>query len=485
MAESIEVPDKAKVKKKLLYLTVPMKGHIVHPARLAEFFLQFPDEYEIHVGSSLMVKEHLPGACIFHEMEELEGKRSFEQYLSDIMSTAMEKGTNWYHTQAIMMDGSDWEVVLHYHLFGLITIDKVRPDVVVIDSSYMVDNAMYSFCKHNRIPCICMCSQGRPETVIAPCNVLVMTCRYFRTIRSIMHNMQNVTAGLKKWLGPSVKLLPLWDPPLMVFPGPEFLSRPALGFEIYTGPFLPLPDLVEANKLMRSQSFNAKVAEDQGLAQFLHAGDGQPIVYLALGTLVRPSKEQVARIVDALDGGAWRVIWALPKQFQHLIPRALDKDKWLVMSFVPQFDLLRSGKVSAFLSHCGGNSTIESLCQGVPMVGMPFLGDQYEWCESMINQGCGLQVHKLYSSAAEIREALQKVVSTPSYKENAQRVKEKMVADARTNVEWLAKSWPAGNVTLQKNMKVGVPVAAAIVDAAARGMNPRDRMPPHAGRCCF
>ena len=97
------------------------------------------------------------------------------------------------------------------------------------------------------------------------------------------------------------------------------------------------------------------------------------------------------RIVDALDKGFWKVIWALPKQFQHLIPRKLG-DKWLVMNFVPQFDLLRSGLVSTFLSHCGGNSTIESLCQGVPMVGMPFLGDQYEWCEAMVQQGSDAKV---------------------------------------------------------------------------------------------
>ncbi|CAN1789103.1 Flavonol 7-O-beta-glucosyltransferase UGT74F1 [Linum perenne] len=43
----------------------------------------------------------------------------------------------------------------------------------------------------------------------------------------------------------------------------------------------------------------------------------------------------------------------------------------------PQLQVLASGKVGCFITHCGWNSTLEALSLGVPMVAMPQCGDQF------------------------------------------------------------------------------------------------------------
>ncbi|TXG64942.1 hypothetical protein EZV62_011936 [Acer yangbiense] len=48
----------------------------------------------------------------------------------------------------------------------------------------------------------------------------------------------------------------------------------------------------------------------------------------------------------------------------------------LVYKWVPQLKILSHKSTGAFLSHCGWNSVLESLCHGVPIIGWPLVGEQ-------------------------------------------------------------------------------------------------------------
>lgn len=54
----------------------------------------------------------------------------------------------------------------------------------------------------------------------------------------------------------------------------------------------------------------------------------------------------------------------------------MEKDIGLVAKWVPQLEVLAHDSIGCFVTHCGWNSTLEALCLGVPLVGMPQWTDQ-------------------------------------------------------------------------------------------------------------
>ncbi|KAF0290809.1 UDP-glucuronosyltransferase 1-7C [Amphibalanus amphitrite] len=108
------------------------------------------------------------------------------------------------------------------------------------------------------------------------------------------------------------------------------------------------------------------------LTEFL--GDSE-FVYFSMGSVARPqdiTRAQKSEILTALGSLPYKVLLKWDTTDRSGIPSNILPSKWL-----PQQDLLASGKCRLFISHGGYASLVESVCHGVPMVMLPVSIDQH------------------------------------------------------------------------------------------------------------
>ena len=93
-----------------------------------------------------------------------------------------------------------------------------------------------------------------------------------------------------------------------------------------------------------------------------------------------------------------------------------------VVTWTPQNDLLGHPNLKLFISHCGMNSYIEAVYQGVPVLGFPFALDQYSNGALIKAKGFGeiLQINDFTSD--QLYATINKLLNDKRYKESAQKL---------------------------------------------------------------
>ncbi|KAL1188037.1 UDP-glycosyltransferase 76E4 [Cardamine amara subsp. amara] len=71
----------------------------------------------------------------------------------------------------------------------------------------------------------------------------------------------------------------------------------------------------------------------------------------------------------SIAGSEW--IESLPEEVSKMV-----SERGYIVKWVPQIEVLGHHAVVGFWSHCGWNSTLESIVEGVPMICRPFQGEQ-------------------------------------------------------------------------------------------------------------
>lgn len=193
------------------------------------------------------------------------------------------------------------------------------------------------------------------------------------------------------------------------------------------GPLLPQYMLKKGEK---DQIFESRIGKEHGLSpekciEWLNKHPQSSVLYISFGSQNTISTSQMMALAMGLEESEMPFIWVirppigfdikgefrsewLPKGFQERVSKS--QKGLLVKSWAPQLQILSHSSTGAFLTHCGWNSVLESLSQGVPIISWPLAGEQAFNSKMLMEEmGVCVELTKWFSSDID-KEDVKKVV---------------------------------------------------------------------------
>ncbi|KAK8693170.1 hypothetical protein V6N13_070764 [Hibiscus sabdariffa] len=182
--------------------------------------------------------------------------------------------------------------------------------------------------------------------------------------------------------------------------------------------------------------------EDTSCIEWLNQKEPESVVYVNYGSITTMSDHHFKEFAWGLANSKHSFLWivrpdvvmgesvALPEEFFEEI-----KDRGFIASWCPQDLVLSHRSVAAFLTHCGWNSTLESISRGVPVICWPFFAEQQTNCRfACTTWGIGMEVNHDVN-----RKDVEAIVKEMMEGENGKKMKEKAL-------DWKKKAKAATDV---------------------------------------
>ena len=157
---------------------------------------------------------------------------------------------------------------------------------------------------------------------------------------------------------------------------------------------------------------------------------GQPLIYASLGTLQNRLQDVFRNIAEACVGLDAQLVISLGGSSSPDFLQKLPGSP-LVVQYAPQLELLQ--KASLTITHAGLNTVLESLSNGVPMVAIPITNDQPGVGARIVWTGTGEVVPLSGLSVPKLRTAIQRVLTSESYKTNTSRLQQAIENSGRVS----------------------------------------------------
>ncbi|KAJ0171756.1 hypothetical protein K1T71_012519 [Dendrolimus kikuchii] len=157
------------------------------------------------------------------------------------------------------------------------------------------------------------------------------------------------------------------------------------------------------------------------------------VIYISFGTNVAPSMLPPERIQALMEGFSelpFDVLWKFDKDEMPGKSKNIKLSKWL-----PQSDLLRHPKIKLFITQGGLQSTDEAISAGVPLIGVPMLGDQWYNVEQYVRHKIGARLDLETLTKDKFKDTIQMVIGDESYKNNIIRLRSIMYDQPQTPLD--------------------------------------------------
>ncbi|XP_057547467.1 crocetin glucosyltransferase, chloroplastic-like [Amaranthus tricolor] len=216
------------------------------------------------------------------------------------------------------------------------------------------------------------------------------------------------------------------------------------------GPLLPSAFL--DGKDPSDKSFGGDLfqkSKDTDYIKWLNLNKCSSVIYVSFGSLSVLSKEQMEQLAIALIQTHRPFLWVIREigKKEKFVPDNNEEDslscmeqlkqQGLIVPWCSQVEVLSHPSVGCFVTHCGWNSTLESLTSGVPMVAFPQWTDQTtnaKLVEDIWKSGVRVKVSNEEGGlvkSEEIKRCLEIVMESEEIRENAKKWKELAVEAAQ------------------------------------------------------
>ncbi|KAL0345248.1 UNVERIFIED_CONTAM: UDP-glycosyltransferase 73C3 [Sesamum radiatum] len=139
------------------------------------------------------------------------------------------------------------------------------------------------------------------------------------------------------------------------------------------------------NKDYSDKAERGNKSEHEFCLKWLDSKEPGSVVYVCLGSQSSMATLQLIELALGLEASSRPFIWVLKNASEESQKWLLEekfeeriKDRGLLIrGWAPQVLILSHPSVGAFLTHCGGNSALEGIAAGVPMITWPVFTDHF------------------------------------------------------------------------------------------------------------
>ena len=146
-------------------------------------------------------------------------------------------------------------------------------------------------------------------------------------------------------------------------------------------------------------------AADRGCLAWLDARPPRSVLYVSLGSVAAVGRAAFEETAWGLAGSGVPFLWVVrpgsvagagDDEAPPPLPDGFGEEtrsRGKVVAWAPQREVLGHAAIGAFWTHCGWNSTLESICEGVPMLVQPCFADQMANARYVTHRwGVGMEV---------------------------------------------------------------------------------------------
>lgn len=154
-------------------------------------------------------------------------------------------------------------------------------------------------------------------------------------------------------------------------------------------------------RTINNSSQKANYSEEE-ILNWLDTKSPNSVIYISFGSELMPTLQEHEEISKALkEISSQNFIWVISKN-QDYYPSGLEskvgKRGLVIHGWAPQLLILSHPSTGGCMFHCGWNSTMEAIAQGVPLLAWPIRGDNFYNAKSIVYH---LKIGHMVSSSRE------------------------------------------------------------------------------------